>query len=259
MTIRTLIVDDEPLARSGLRHLLRDHEDIDVVGECSDGGEALERIEMLEPDLVFMDVEMPELGGFDVVEKLAGEAPEIVFVTAYAEYALRAFRVHALDYLLKPIDGDAFAAALDRARARISARQAATGSPHAELERLLREYRESSAGETARRYLPRIFVREGDRGFFVPTSDIEWVQTADNYLRISAGSREYLIRATMQELEQKLDPHQFARIHRRTIINLELVQDITIDFRGNPIVRMKSGSQHRISRTFRERLLGGPL
>lgn len=259
MKIRTLLVDDEPLARMGLREMLRDHDDIEIVGECGDGAEALERIEMLEPDLVFLDIEMPALGGFEVLEQLQGAAPVVVFVTAYSEYALRAFRVAALDYLLKPVDRSAFNVALDRARERLAPRGAAPWNDRDELKRLLREYSESAGEGTSQHYLPRIFVREGERGFFVRTSDIDWAQAADNYVRIAAAGREYLIRATMHELEQKLDPHQFARIHRRTIVNLERVEEIATDFRGNHVVRMKDGAEHRLSRTFREKLLGRPL
>lgn len=256
MMIRALIVDDEPLARTGIRNRLRAYDDIEVVGECGDGTEAVEKIELLEPDLVFLDIEMPASGGLDVVRRIDGDIPAVVFVTAYSEYALDAFRVDAVDYLLKPIDDDAFRTALERVRARLSSRQAPT--PREELERLLHEYRARGHGETER-YLMRIFVREGDRGFFIRTADLDWVQTADNYLRICAGGREHLVRATMQDLVQKLDPRQFARIHRRTIVNLERVQEIAIDYRGNHVVRMKDGSQHRISRTFRERLLGRSL
>jgi two-component system, LytTR family, response regulator len=254
-----LLVDDEPLARAGLRELLRVHEDIDIVGDCGDGQEALERIETLEPDLVFLDIQMPALGGFEVLEQLEGATPAIVFVTAYSEYALRAFRVDAIDYLLKPINPDALADALDRTRERLAARRSAGWNSDEDANLLIRSRQEASTNGTAPHYLPRIYVREGERGFFVRTSDLEWVQTADNYLRIAAGGREYLIRATMHELEQKLDPYQFARIHRRTIVNLERVDEIATDFRGNHIVRMKDGSEHRLSRTFRERLLGGPL
>lgn len=258
MMIRTLIVDDEPLARTGLRNRLRTHADIDIVGECGDGAEAVERIELLEPDLVFLDIEMPALGGFDVIGRLDGDIPAIVFVTAYSEYAHTAFRVNAVDYLLKPIDDAAFTAALDRVRARLSVRNGVAARD--DLEQMLRDYRAARAADAAdRRYLPRIFVREGDRGFFIRTGDLDWIQTADNYLRIAADGREHLIRATMQEIEQKLDPHQFTRIHRRTIINLERVAEIAMDFRGYHVVRMKDGSQHRISRTFRERLLGKAL
>ncbi|HEX6135285.1 MAG TPA: response regulator [Longimicrobiales bacterium] len=256
--IRTLIVDDEPLARAGLRNRLRVHADIEVVGECGDGAEAVERIELLEPDLVFLDIEMPAFGGFDVISRLDGEIPAVVFVTAYSEYALAAFRVDAVDYLLKPIDDAAFAAALERVRARLAVRNGA--SARDELEEMLRNYRDARAADAAdHRYLARIFVREGDRGFFIRTADIDWVQTADNYLRIAAAGREHIIRATMQDLEQKLDPHQFARIHRRTIVNLERVQEIAMDFRGYHVVRMLDGTQHRISRTFRDRVLGKAL
>jgi two-component system LytT family response regulator len=258
--IRTIIVDDEPLARTGLRNRLRAHADIDIIGECGDGAEAIERIETLEPDLVFLDIEMPAIGGFGVIDELDGDVPAVVFVTAYDEYALRAFGVNAVDYLLKPVDDVSFARALDRARERIAARQAAGLPAEHDLERLLREYRTSrEAEDAAQRYLTRIFIRDGDRGVFVRTSEVAWVQTADNYLRIATGGREYLIRATMQELEQKLDPSEFARIHRRTLVNLDRIQDISTDFRGNHIVRMKDGAQHRLSRTFRERLLGRSL
>ncbi|HEX6307970.1 MAG TPA: LytTR family DNA-binding domain-containing protein [Longimicrobiales bacterium] len=258
MMIRTLIVDDEPLARAGLRNRLRLHEDIDIVGECGDGAEAIERIELLEPDLVFLDIEMPGFGGFDVINRIDGDIPAVVFVTAYSEYALNAFRVDAVDYLLKPIDDAAFVAALERVRARLARRNGE--SAREDLEQMLRDYRDARAADGAdRRYLARIFVREGERGFFIRTAEIDWVQTADNYLRIAVSGREHIIRATMQELEQKLDPHTFARIHRRTIVNLERVQEITMDFRGYHVVRMLDGTQHRISRTFKERLLGRAL
>ena len=259
MRIRTLLVDDEPLARAGLREMLRAHEDIDIVGDCGDGQEALERIETLEPDLVFLDIQMPALGGFEVLEQLHGATPAIVFVTAYSEYALRAFRVDAIDYLLKPIDPSALAHALERTRQRMAAHRSPGRNPDADSDQLPPSQAAPTGNGTSPQYLPRIYVREGERGFFVRTSDLEWVQTADNYLRISAGGRQYMIRATMNELEQKLDPYQFARIHRRTIINLERVDVITADFRGNHIVRMKDGSEHRLSRTFRERVLGRPL
>lgn len=261
MKIRTLLVDDEPLARVGLREMLRGHDDIEIVGECGDGAEALERIEMLEPDLVFLDIQMPALGGFEVLEQLQGAAPAVVFVTAYSEYALRAFRVAALDYLLKPVDPEAFDMALERARERLSPRDESLSSwtEAEELRRLLRGYRDAGGEGGSQQYLPRIFIREGERGFFVRTADVDWAQTADNYVRIAAAGREHLIRATMYDLEQKLDPQQFARIHRRTMVNLERIEEITTDFRGNHIVRMKDGSEHRLSRTFRDKLLGRSL
>jgi two-component system, LytTR family, response regulator len=253
MMIRTLLVDDEPLARAGLRARLRPHADIEIVGECGDGAEAVERIERLEPDLVFLDVQMPALNGFDVIAGLAGPVPCVVFVTAYDEYALEAFRVHAVDYLLKPVDERAFEIALDRVRNRLATGE--PGDPLDGLQRLLREtLLEARNGD--RRYLTRLFVREGERGFFIRTADLVWVQTADNYLRLAANGRQHLIRATMQELEQRLDPATFTRIHRRTLVNLELVQEVFVDYRGVYFVRMTDGTQHRLSRTFRERLLG---
>jgi two-component system LytT family response regulator len=256
MPIRTLLVDDEPLARAGLRNRLREHADVEIVGECGDGAEAVERIEQLEPDLVFLDVQMPALSGFDVIDRLEGTPPCVVFVTAYDEYALRAFRVHAVDYLLKPLDEHAFTTALDRVRTRLSLND---GSAQVDgLQRMLRQTL-NEARDGDRRFLPRIFIREGERAFFVRTADIVWVETADNYLRIAAGGRQHLIRATMQELEQKLDPDVFTRIHRRTLVNLEKVQEIFVDFRGSHFVRMMDGTQHRLSRTFRERLLGRTL
>lgn len=256
MMIRTLLVDDEPLARAGLRSRLRAHADVEIVGECGDGAEAVERIEQLEPDLVFLDVQMPVLTGFDVIEKIVGPAPCVVFVTAYDEFALDAFRVNAVDYLLKPIEETAFCTALDRVRDRL-ARGETTAAPDA-LQQMLRNVLDN-ARDGDRRFLPRIFVREGERGFFVRTDDLVWVQTADNYLRLSTGGKQYLIRATMQELEQRLDPEQFARIHRRTLVNLEHMHEVFVDFRGTYFVRMTDGTQHRLSRTFRERLLGRTL
>jgi two-component system LytT family response regulator len=257
--IRTLIVDDEPLARSGVRLLLRRHEDVEVVGECGDGYEAVEAIQDLQPELLFLDVQMPGLDGFGVLEAVGSErVPAVVFVTAYDQYALRAFRVHAVDYLLKPVEKKPFQEALDRARSRIA------GGRDDEVRRrlvaLLQEYRpapEEPLGgpATPGRFLQRLMVKEHGRVFFLKTEAIDWFEAADNYIRIHTGGKTHLIRGTMTELEQRLDPERFVRIHRRTIVNLERIRVIHPYFKGEYMVVLTTGAELKLSRGYRDRVL----
>jgi two-component system LytT family response regulator len=231
--LRALVVDDEPLARSSLRILLQRDPDIESIEECGSGAEAVAEIRKAAPDLVFLDVQMPECNGFEVLELLKGDEclPVIVFVTAYDEYALRAFDAGALDYLLKPFDDSRFHLAMQRAKQKI----AAQGSllPH----------------ET-----PRITVRSAGHVAYVQIPDIDWVEAADYYVCLHVGAKSHLLRKSMAELEQELDPQIFCRIHRSTIVNLRRVRAVVVDDAGEHEVVLDGGRKLRLSRRFRKDL-----
>jgi two-component system LytT family response regulator len=231
--IRALLVDDEPLARSNLKHLLRQDPDIESIAEAGSGAEAVAEIRGTRPDLVFLDVQMPECGGFEVLEilKTDGPLPVIVFVTAYDEYALRAFDAGALDYLLKPFDDSRFALALLRAKERLAAREPAL-----------------------RQEIPRLTVRSAGQEVYVQIPDIDWVEAADYYVCLHVGPKSHLLRRSMAELERDLDARIFCRIHRSTIVNLRRVRALEIDGAGEYEVILESGRRLRLSRRFRKEL-----
>lgn len=236
--IHALLVDDEALARRRLRSLLGAQPDIEIVGECGDGESAVQEIEALAPDLVFLDVQMPEADGFDVLEALGPRTmPVVVFVTAYDAYALRAFEVHALDYLLKPFSRDRFETALSRAREEVRRRREDGPRDHDELTALLRELRESG------RRPQRLVVRDGGRVSFLRIEEIDWVESAGNYLRIHAGPDAHLVRGTIKSCAERLDPENFVRISRSTIVNLERVRAVHPWTRGELIVVLRDGTQ----------------
>jgi two-component system LytT family response regulator len=255
MAMRTLIVDDEPLARQRLRTLLEAEADVQVIGECFDGGRAVAAVLEQKPDLLFLDVQMPALDGFAVLEALTPERmPVVIFVTAYDHYALRAFEVHALDYLLKPFDRERFAKALERARKRIQQDHSADVSQR--LLALLEDVKES------RKPLERLAIKSGGRVSFVRTEEIDWVEAAGNYLRLHAGDDIHLLRETMSGLEARLDARQFVRIHRSTIVNLERVRELQPSFHGDYVVILRDGTELTLSRGYRDRvqeLLGQAL
>jgi two-component system LytT family response regulator len=259
--IRTLIVDDEPLARETLRVLLRADPEVDVVGECRSGPEAVDRTLELEPDLVFLDIQMPEMDGFDVLETLAVEGvriPTIVFVTAYDQYALRAFEVHALDYLLKPFDDERFERALERAKLELSRRQDAAMASR--IEALLADHRaaaegeESAVGEEREGPVERFVVRSSGRIHFVDVGEVDWVEAAGDYVRLHTGERSHLMRETMKELEDSLDPDVFVRIHRSTIVRIGFVKEIRTTGTGQYVVLLEDGTRRNLSRSGRRRL-----
>jgi two-component system LytT family response regulator len=231
--ISVLIVDDEPLARSNLKVLLRQDTDIESIAECGAGSEAIAAIRSTRPDLVFLDVQMPECSGFDVLETLKADAflPVVVFVTAYDEYALRAFDAGALDYLLKPFDDARFTLAMQRARQKIAA--LAT--------------RQSQE-------VPRLTVRSAGHVVYVPIPDIDWVEAADYYVCLHVGEKSHLLRQSMAELEQELDSKIFCRIHRSAIVNLRRVRALEVDSAGEYEVVLQSGKKLRLSRRFRKEL-----
>ena len=242
--MRALIVDDEAVARRRIRRLLASEHDIVIAGECGDGGSAVEAIAREMPDLVFLDVQMPNLDGFGVVSALEPAAlPAIVFVTAFDQYALRAFDIHAIDYLLKPYTADRFRLAVQRARERIERRGLDAG-----LTSLAHALRET------RQYATRLPVRTGGKIVLVDLRLVDWIDAADNYVRLHVGSREYLHRETLAGLEKQLDPDRFARIHRSTIVQIDRIVELHPASHGDMDVVLRSGTTLTLSRTWRERL-----
>ena len=254
MKMRTLIVDDEPLARERLRKLLEAEADVEIIGECGDGREAAAAILRDQPDLVFLDIQMPELDGFGVVETIrTARTPEIVFVTAFNQHALRAFEVHALDYLLKPFDRERFRLALERARTRLA--QARSGELSQRLTALLAEMRPEP------KPADRLAVKTGGRVLFVKTTDIEWIEAADNYVTLHLGPESHMLRETMTALEARLAPAQFMRISRSTIVNVERIKELQPMFHGDYVVILRNGTRLSLSRGYRDKLqalLGKP-
>jgi two-component system LytT family response regulator len=245
--IRTLIVDDEPVARSRLIGLLKAEPDLTVVGECADGVAAVSAIDEVVPDLVFLDVQMPELNGFDVTRAVGPDRmPVVVFVTAYDEYALQAFEVHAVDYLLKPFSAERLKLAVMHARSLVAQRRAS--SLNEQLLAMLPEPRPRSP------YRDRILIKSSGRIYFVRTSDIDWCEAAGNYIRLHTGREEHLIRDTMTRFESELDPHRFVRIHRSTIVNMDRIQEMRPLFNGEYLVQLQSGARLTMSRGHREAL-----
>ncbi len=245
---RVVIVDDEPLAREKLRTLLEGRAGYELVAECGDGAAAVEAIHELDPDLVFLDVEMPGLDGFGVLEALEpGREPYVVFVTAYDRYALRAFEVRALDYLLKPFHRARFEEALARVEERRRGHAAAPEEWTA-IRALLDELR------AERGYAARLVVRTGQKITFVATADVDWIEADGNYARLHAGKRDYLLRETMKNVEARLDPRRFLRIHRSAIVNLDRIASVEPYFHGEYIVTLTDGHRITASRTHSARL-----
>jgi two-component system LytT family response regulator len=247
MTIRAVIVDDEPLARRRIRGLLAESGGVEVVAECANGREAIQAIEESPPDLLFLDIQMPEVDGFDVLRAIGvGQVPVVIFVTAYDQFALRAFEAHALDYLLKPFDDERFETALQRARERI--RQQQGGDLDRQLRALLQEVR----GD--RGYLRRLVVPTGPRSVFVRTEEIDWIEADRNYIRLHVGGRTHLLRENLSRIESALDPAVFCRIHRSTIVNVDRIQAVESLFRGEYLVVLHDGTKLTSGRSYRAHL-----
>ena len=287
MRVRVLIVDDESLARQRVRRLVQSEADVEVVGEAGSGHEAVALIRELRPDLVCLDVQMPGLDGFGVLRELdGGHVPMVLFVTAYDEHAQRAFDVHAVDYVLKPVDEDRFKAAFDKAR-----KQRANAVAAERLGELLETVRRLATGSAAMaelrgdvagggmgsgllaangnvnaapgavgagsangRFASRILVKQDGRMFFVKTTDIDWIEADRNYVRLHVGKTAHTIRERISHLEETLDPRVFARIHRSTIVNLNRVREMQQWFSGDYVVVLEDGTRLRLSRHYRDRV-----
>jgi two-component system LytT family response regulator len=281
VSVRVLIVDDEALARQRVRRLLQNETDVEVVGEAESGHDAVAMIRDLQPDLVCLDVQMPGLDGFGVLGEIeGGHVPMVLFITAYDEHAQRAFDVHAVDYVLKPVDADRFRAAFDKAR-----KQRANAVAAERLGELLETVRRladggaaegrgdgvaallgggASAGAAAAagapangatgRYASRILVKQDGRMFFVKTTEIDWIEADRNYVRLHVGKTAHTIRERISHLEETLDPRLFARIHRSTIVNLNRVREMQQWFSGDYVVILEDGTRLRLSRHYRDRV-----
>jgi two-component system LytT family response regulator len=246
--IRVLIVDDESLARGMIREMLEDDPEVEIVGECVNGREALAAIESHAPDLLFLDVQMPEAGGFEVLETLkdAPLLPHVIFVTAYDQYAVRAFEVHALDYLLKPFDRERFAASWQRAKEQILKEKNGRLD-----ERILTLLEELKAGS---KYLERLVIKANGRVFFLDANDIDWIEAQGNYVSVHSGVKSHLLRETISSIEAQLDPKKFRRIHRSSIVQLNKIKELQPWFHGDYRIILHNGAELMLSRNYRENL-----
>jgi len=254
-TLRALIVDDEPLARERVASLLAAEPDMEIAGQCRDGREAIEAILHLNPDIVFLDIQMPGADGFEVIKAVGPDRmPIVIFVTAYDQHALRAFEVRALDYLLKPFDRERFQETLGRARSQIEGRE--SGDLGRRLLALVQDIRPGSPKTE------RLVVKSGGKLFFLRTDEIDWIEASGNYVRVHVGNDSHLLRETMASLEAKLDPNVFFRIHRSRIVNMERIKEMQPWFNGEYVVMLTTGVRLTLSRGYREKLqerLGKPL
>jgi two-component system LytT family response regulator len=253
--IRTIIVDDEPLARDSMRVLLERDSEIELVAECANGYEALQAIQELAPDLLFLDVQMPEMDGFEMLARVETERlPVAIFVTAYDQHALRAFEVHALDYLLKSYSDDRFEAALRRAKEQI--RQKKVNEISQRLVALLDSQKQEKTQTPPEpgTYLMRLVVKSGGRVFFLKTAEIDWIEAADYYVYLHVGGKSHLLRETMNALEKQLDPRKFQRVHRSTIVNLDRIKELQPHAHGDYTVILHDGTPLKLSRGYRPKL-----
>lgn len=262
--IRTIIVDDEALSRRGLELRLLAAQDFQIVAQCANGREAVAAIASHKPDLVFLDIQMPGMSGFEVLEQIPRDSlPMVVFVTAYDQYAIRAFEARAVDYLLKPVDDARFEAALTNIREHTRALNAASqrdrlfsliaeisGSGELDLEALLRHGRKALEPKHPT-VLP---IRQGRETVRVPTASIDWIDAAGDYMCIHAGGQTHILRGTMKDLEQHLDPRLFQRVHRSTIVNLNRVQSLRAHMNGEYFLKLEGGHELKLSRTYRDKV-----
>ena len=247
MSIRCLIVDDEPLSRERVASLLRTLPDAEIVGTCENGADAVEAIGELAPDLVFLDVQMPELDGFGVLASVARDRmPEVIFVTAHDKYALKAFEVHAQDYLLKPFDPDRLFDAFRRAAERI--RQSRMGGSNARLLALIDDI------ERVRSHRTRVPIKSDGRVTFLPVEEIDWIESSDNHVKIHAKGETHVLRRTLQSMQASLSPTDFVRVHRSSIVNVTRIEEIQPWFNGEYVVVLRDGTKVQSSRGYRARL-----
>ncbi|HEV2913120.1 MAG TPA: LytTR family DNA-binding domain-containing protein [Pyrinomonadaceae bacterium] len=252
--VKTLIVDDEPLARRTIRDLLQGDPEMLIIGECSSGPEAVNFIRRQPPDILILDIQMPGMNGFEVLSRVEhGRIPAIVFVTAFDQYALKAFEVHAMDYLLKPFTDERFRETLRQAKTHVELRELNRVSQG--LRDLLNDYSGAKADGIKRKsYLTRFMIKLGSRVIFINAADVDWIAADNYYIKLHVGGKSHLLRVSMNELEEKLDPQRFMRIHRSTIINFDRVKELYQNPNGEYIVVLKNGTELKLSRSRRERL-----
>lgn len=251
--IRTVIIDDEPAARRGVRLLLERDGEVDIVGEAGGGTEAAELLAREKPDLAFLDVQMPDCDGFQALARLApGQVPAVVFVTAYDEHALRAFEVHAVDYLLKPFDDERFGAALQRAKGAVRSREA--DAVNRRLSQLLDYLQAAPPAPKAPDGSERILVKSSGEIFFLKAEEIDWIEAEGDYMKFHVAGKTHLMRETMARLEARLDPKRFVRIHRSTIVNIDRLRKLSPSFAGEYAVVLHDGTKLKLSRGYHERI-----
>src|SRR5258708_359805 len=252
MTLRTVIVDDETLGRELLRILLADQEDIQIVAECKSGREAIEYLQSEPVDLLFLDVQMPKIGGFDVVERVGLQhLPPTVFVTAYQQHAVRAFDVHAIDYLTKPVEAERLQTALDRVREKIAAKAALL--TQAQFTEILNGLRNTS--DEPKAYSSRFLVKDGFKEILLSVEKIEWIEAAEYYSCLHSNGRRFMLRQTITDLSDKLDPKRFVRIHRSSIVNLDQIREIYREGRDDGSVVLVDGRKLKMSKAGRQKLV----
>jgi two-component system, LytTR family, response regulator len=245
--LRVLVVDDEPLARAMIREMLESDAQAEIIGECASGEEAIAAVFEHAPDLLFLDIQMPTASGFEVLEALkGGHLPYIIFVTAYDQYAVRAFEVHALDYLLKPFDRERFENSWQRAKAHILKEK--NGRFDERILTLLEELK------TGPKYLERLVIKSGGRVFFLEAAEIDWIEAEGNYVSVHSGKKSHLLRETISSLEAQLDPKKFRRIHRSSIIRIDKIKELQTWLHGEYRVILHCGAQLTLSRNYRENL-----
>ena len=242
--IRAVVADDEVLARQKLRQLLKEIEGIEVVGECATAAETIELVRLTDPELLFLDIRMSDMDGFDVLESLSADAdrtlPQVIFVTANDRYAVRAFEIHAIDYLLKPFTPERLQAAVQRVRDKV-----ASGEPG---------HKDSERKSEPERYTTRMVFKSRGRILFLSVDDIRWIEAQENYVKICTGKDSHLLRETIGSLENRLDPNLFLRVHRSAIVNLHHVKEVKNEADGDAIVVLKSGEQVPMSRSYRSKM-----
>jgi two-component system, LytTR family, response regulator len=248
VNIRTLLVDDEPAALRGLAKHLQHETDVEIIGQCEDGGAAIEAIARLKPDLVFLDIQMPEISGFDVIEAIGLERmPAVIFVTAFDQFAVRAFDVHAVDYVLKPIDNERFQLALDRARQHLQ-------QSGIKLKQGIAAALEDLGLHVSRRWARRLAIKLNGRVLLIDVNDIDRIEASGNYVEIRIGAQKHLLRETLTNLTSRLDPACFARISRSSAVNIERVRELQSMFNGDFVVVLRDGTEVAGTRRYREQL-----
>ena len=245
--LRAIVVDDEMLARQIIREMLANDAEVEIVAECVNGREAVEATQAHKPDLLFLDIQMPEVAGFEVLEAMKGERlPGVIFVTAYDQYAVRAFEYHALDYLLKPFDRERFEMAVSRAKAQL--RRDRNG----ELDRRILALLEALKAES--KYVDRLVIKNGGRVFFLESGEVNWIEAEGNYVRLHTDKKAHLLRETISSLEEQLDPKKFLRVHRSTIVRIDSIRELQPWFHGEYHIILHDGTKLTLSRNYREQL-----